>query len=41
MKARNTLVLVILASLSLCACGKKGPLEPPKGAAFTPIMATR
>ena len=30
MKLRVLTVMVILAALGVSACGKKGPLEPPK-----------
>lgn len=39
MKKSAVVVFVILVGLSLSACGRRGPLEPPPGAAARPAAA--
>jgi predicted small lipoprotein YifL len=34
------LLLILLASLTVAACGQKGPLVPPEPAAFSAINTT-
>ncbi len=36
MKVRLLIVLALIAGLGVSACGKKGPLEPPKPSMASP-----